>query len=289
MIRHLIAWCHDLTWTSPNSRHKVYPGYPWDLLRTYRPDVDYVAVSESRKNDLAKLFGISGDRIQVVYNGVDPNKLLGLSPEGAALVERLELLHSDLILLMPVRVTQAKNIEYALKLMAVLKARLEHPLLILTGPPDPHEPESMAYYESLRSLRTQLGVDANMRFVYESGPDPEEPYLIGELVVGDLFRVSDLIFMPSHREGFGMPVLEAGLAGLPVVATPIPAAEEIGREAVLSFDLDLPPEELAGQILEMLDHNPISWLKRRVRQEYTWDAILRRKLMPLLADQKRAA
>ena len=38
-IRHCIAWCHDLSWTSPNSRRKVFPAYPWDLLRTYRPDM----------------------------------------------------------------------------------------------------------------------------------------------------------------------------------------------------------------------------------------------------------
>ncbi len=284
-IRHLIAWCHDFTWTSPNSRHKVHPGYPWDLLRTYRPEVDYVAVSESRKEDLAELFGVASDSIRVIYNGVDPNKLLGLSPEGAALIERLDLLASDLVILMPVRVTQAKNIEYALKLMAALKTRLKNPLLILTGPPDPHEPQSMAYYESLRALRKQLDVDANMHFVFESGPDPEQPYLIDELVVGDLFRVSDLLFMPSHREGFGMPVLEAGLAGVPVISTSIPASQEIGRDSLLLINPDLDPDELAGQLLDLLDHNPISRLRQRVRQEYTWDAIFDRQLMPLLSEK----
>ena len=134
-IRHLIAWCHDITWTSPNSRHKVHPGYPWDLLRTYRSDVDYVAVSEQRQRDLAELFGVSSDVIRVIYNGVDPNRLLGLSPEGAALVERLSLLESDLLVLMPVRVTQAKNVEYALKLMVVLKEQLEDPRLICNRAP----------------------------------------------------------------------------------------------------------------------------------------------------------
>ena len=144
----------------------------------------------------------------------------------------------------------------------------------------------MAYYQSLRALRQQLGVDGNMRFIYESGPNPDEPYLINELVVGDLFRVSDLIFMPSHREGFGMPVLEAGLAGIPVVSTSIPATQEIGREAVLAFDANQPPAALADQILDMIESNPISRLKRRVRLEYTWDAILRRKLLPLLSKKK---
>src|SRR5512133_1877391 len=44
-LPHTLVWCHDITWTSPNSRSKVFPGYPWDLLRTYRPELHYVAVS----------------------------------------------------------------------------------------------------------------------------------------------------------------------------------------------------------------------------------------------------
>ncbi|NIV33878.1 MAG: glycosyltransferase, partial [Anaerolineae bacterium] len=120
---HCIAWCHDFTWTSPSSSSKVHPGYPWDLLRTQRPDVTYVVVSQRRQEELAKLFGCPADEVRVIYNGVDPQALLGLSPEGATLVERLGLLEQDLVLLMPVRVTQAKNIEYALRVVASLKAR----------------------------------------------------------------------------------------------------------------------------------------------------------------------
>ncbi|NIV33879.1 MAG: hypothetical protein GWN58_31850, partial [Anaerolineae bacterium] len=75
--------------------------------------------------------------------------------------------------------------------------------------PDPHDAASMAYFRSLQDLREELGVEEEMRFVFESGPDPDRGYIIDASVVGDLFRVSDLMFMPSHREGFAMPVLEA--------------------------------------------------------------------------------
>lgn len=44
-IQHCIAWCHDVTWTSSDFRSKMQPGYPWDLLRTYRPGMTYVVVS----------------------------------------------------------------------------------------------------------------------------------------------------------------------------------------------------------------------------------------------------
>ena len=79
MIRHCIAWCHDFTWTSAHSRSSVHPGYPWDLLRTFREDVTYVTVSRHRQAELAGLFHCAPERIHVVYDGVDPAELYSLS------------------------------------------------------------------------------------------------------------------------------------------------------------------------------------------------------------------
>jgi glycosyltransferase involved in cell wall biosynthesis len=284
VVRHCIGWCHDFTWMSPASEGKVYPRYPWDLLRTYRPDVTYVVVSKRRQATLADLFDCDRDEIKVVYNGVDPKVLLGLTGEGAALIERLGLLEDDLIALMPVRVTEAKNIEYALRVVAALKEVNAGVKLVLTGPPDPHDARTMDYYESLRALRSELGVEAEMRFVFESGPEGTEGYTIDAEVVGNLFRICDLVFMPSHREGFGMPVLEAGLVGVPVVCTDMPAADEIAGPDVMRFGSAEDPSLLADEILALLEDDPVYRLRRRIRQRYTWQAIFQREICPLLVD-----
>jgi len=281
-IQHCIAWCHDFTWTGPRTRSKVQPGYPWDLLRTYRPDMTYAVVSRDRQCTLAALLDCPLEQIHVVYNGVDPKVLLGLSAEGQSLVSRLNLLESDLVLLMPVRVTKAKNIEYALRVVAALKARGYRPRLIVTGPPDPHDEESMAYFRTLQELRKRLDVEEEMRFVFESGPDPGKRFTIDAQVVGDLLRVSDVMFMPSHTEGFGMPVLEAGLVGVPIVCTDIPAAEEIGGEGVILFDADKDPVHVAKLILAWIERSPAHRLRRRTRQNYTWQTIFQRDIKPLL-------
>jgi glycosyltransferase involved in cell wall biosynthesis len=196
-------------------------------------------------------------------------------------------LQDDLVLLMPVRVTQAKNIEYALRVVAALKVRDCCPKLVLTGPPDPHDVRSMAYFRSLQGLRRELDVEAEMRFVFESGPDPEQPLTIDDRVVGDLYRVSDVMFMPSHREGFGMPVLEAGLVGVPVVCSgDVPAAREIGGGDVIRFDTDGEPDRLAERILTWIVNNPTYQLRRRVRQAYTWREIFRSDIRPLLVGEE---
>jgi glycosyltransferase involved in cell wall biosynthesis len=167
-----------------------------------------------------------------------------------------------------------------------LKARGCRLRLVVTGPPDPHDAHSMAYFRSLQDLRRELDVEREVRFVFESGPDPDQPFLIDSQVVGDLFRVSDVMFMPSHYEGFGMPILEAGLAGVMVVCTEVPAAKEIGGEDVTLFDAACQPAEVADRILTQIEHSPEQRLRRRVRQNYSWQSIFRRDIEPLLAGKR---
>ncbi|RPI33521.1 MAG: glycosyltransferase [Chloroflexota bacterium] len=282
VIRRCIAWCHDSSWTSPNSRSKVHEGYPWDLLRTYRPGVNYVAVSQQRQHELAGLMGVSPGQVRVVYNGVDARVQLGLSEKAFDLVQRLNLFESDLVLLMPVRLTRAKNVEFALQVIAGLKERKRRVKVVLTGPPDPHAEDSLNYWGELQELRKALGVEEEMRFVYESGPDASQAYTIDNHVVGELYRVCDAVFIPSLREGFGMPVLEAGLAGIPVVCTEIPAAKEIGDSDVLLFSPASDPDGVAAKLLAWVESSPVYRMRRRVRQNYTWDSIFKHQIEPLL-------
>jgi glycosyltransferase involved in cell wall biosynthesis len=92
------------------------------------------------------------------------------------------------------------------------------------------------------------------------------------------------MFMPSHREGFAMPVLEAGLVGIPVLSTDVPAAREIGGEDVILFDTAQDAAGLAEQILAWAEGSQVHRLRRRVRQDYTWPAIFRCDIEPLLKD-----
>jgi mannosylglucosylglycerate synthase len=183
---------------------------------------------------------------------------------------------------MPVRVTHAKNIELALKVTAAIKAQGVSPRLVLTGPPDPHDAHSMDYFRKLQSQRNQLNLRKEMRFVFESGPKPDEPYTIEPEQVGDLYRLCDMLFMPSHREGFGMPILEAGLAGLKIVSTGIPASRELAQNEVIIIDARGDPQEIAQKIVEWAQGSSIQRLRRSVRQNYTWPALFRGQIEPLL-------
>jgi mannosylglucosylglycerate synthase len=280
-----LAWCHDLTWTSAASRKKVFPGYPWELLRTYQPAFSYITISKLRQVELAGLLGIEPEKIDVIYNGVDPVGLFGLSAEGQALAERMGLMESDLVTVMPVRVTRAKNIEFAMQVTRALKeAGVHSPRFVLTGPPDPHSTENMSYFHELLELRSMIGVEEEFRFIYMEQPSGEGLILPPERV-GELYRMSDLVFLPSLREGFGMPVTEGGLLGIPVATSEhVPAAWELGKEDVLVFGDDITPSRAARQVLRWIESLPMASFKRRVRASLTWNALFKDKIAPHLKD-----
>jgi glycosyltransferase involved in cell wall biosynthesis len=284
-VRQLVVWCHDVSrHVNPASGAPQHAGYPWDLLRTHRRDSAYVAVSGQRQRLLADVLGCPPERIRVVPNGVDAPRLLGLSDLGQHLAAEFGLLAADIVLLMPIRITRAKNIEYGLRVTAALKAAGLRPRLVVTGPPDPHAPDIDAYFAELSALRRALALQAEAVFVYEGTALRPSPLLLEAAVVGELYRLCDLVLMPSHREGFGMPVLEAGLAGRPVFATAMPALEGLEAGEVHLIAADEAPEQVAGRVLAWAGQDAAHRLRRRARQAYTWPAIFKQAIEPLIAD-----
>ncbi len=285
VVRRVVAWCHDLSrYVNPVSGVQLRYGFPWDLLRTFRPEITHVAVSSQRQHSLADILKCPQDAIRVIPNGVDLSLLLGLSELGQHLVEEFGLLQVDVVILMPIRITRAKNIEFALRVTAALKASGIWPKLVVTGPPDPHAPDIQAYYHQLLALRHELDVDDQVVFAYEGTSSLPRPLALSATDVAELYRVCDLVLMPSHREGFGMPVLEGGLVGRPVFATAMPVLEDIGAESVYSIGQDEPPAQVAARIKWWMRDNPAYSLRRRVRQDYGWPTIFARSIQPLLRD-----
>lgn len=281
-IKHCISWCHDLTWSSERSRGKVYAAYPWDILKTYNEKITYIAISQQRRKELIETTGCPPGKVRVVYNGVEPATMFGISPEVKSLTEKMDLLSADIILLMPVRITKAKNIELAIRLAESLKRMGYSPRIILSGPPDPHDPDSLAYYKSLLDLRQNLMVEKEMQFVYEYGEKANEGLIIDRKSVFELYRVSDALFMPSHREGFGMPLVEAGLLGMPIITTQVPSYCELMDGNALVIKPDMDQTDLAKQILNWLGNKPEFKNRVMVRKKLTWNAIFQQEILSLL-------
>lgn len=280
-----IAWCHDISrYVNPTSGEEQRIGFPWDFMRAYHPALTYVTVSSRRQQMLADTLGVSRDLIRVIPNGVAPELFLGLGEMTNRLVTGLNLFGADLVLLMPIRITRAKNIEFALRVAAALKSARLSPRLVVTGPPDPHASDADTYLASLLDLRRELDLEHEVAFLYQGAPGVPGPLNIDPATVAELYRVADIVFMPSHREGFGLPVLEGGLAHRGVFVTDVPAVDEVGAELVHVIAPDEDPEAVAGRMREWMDRGVEQRLQRRVRQEYTWPAIFASKIEPLILE-----
>lgn len=280
----LIAWCHDFAWQDRLYTPDLHVGYPWDLLRNAWPGVNYVVVSQHRLEHLASLLSLPSDEIHVVTPGVDITKFFRVTPLTATLIDRVHLFEADPILLLPARITRRKNIEFAIRVIADLVESMPRALLVITGPPGPHNPSNKVYLQDLLTLVEKLGVSSNVQFLYQQ-TQGGEPLNISDSVMTDLYQLADLLFFPSHREGFGIPVLEAGLSRLPVFAADIPPVHESAGEWAQLFDPNGSSAEVAHQIRSHLKNDSAYQLRRRVIAKYSWQNIVRDHLIPLIQNQ----
>ena len=274
----LIVWHHDLAWVSPLDRPTLHSGAPWDLLRTAWPGAVQVVVSEGRRAELAAVAGIQPETIAVVPNGVDVARMLKLERRTVELIARTDLFDAVPLLLMPARITPRKNVELALRVVAEMRAAGRPAGLIVTGPVDPHRPSGLAYLEQLLALRHALALDDYAWFMSEDphGPPPDA-------VVHDLYHLADVLFMPSLDEGFGLPILEAGINRLPIVCTGLPALRELAGDAALYIGADDDPARISTGVLRLVDADRLGRLARDVRAKYSWEAVFRDWIAPLLA------
>ena len=91
-----------------------------------------------------------------------------------------------------------------------------------------------------------------------------------------LYRSATLLCYPSFDEGFGLPVLEAMACGCPVVASKIPAIEEVGNDVLLYVD---PQNDysIASALKRMVKDKPlresmVTKGKQRA-QEFSWNKV----------------
>ena len=116
-----------------------------------------------------------------------------------------------------------KNLETLVAAYAALdpSARADYPLVLAGG--KGWKDESI-----LAAVADQRSKGANIIM----------PGYVSDAEKSALYANATCFVLPSHYEGFGMPLLEAMRYGLPVAASDIPVFHEVGGDAVEYFDKD---------------------------------------------------
>ncbi len=274
----VIAWCHDFAWTDPLYKPQLHPGLPWDLLRTVWPGVRYVVVSQARQAELSALLGLPAEAVAVVPPGISPREFLGLGQRTVEWMDHWGLWQANPLMLLPARVTRRKNMELGIQITAALRGLGLAPKLVIMGPLGPHNAANAAYLGELKRLAKTRGVAEDVVFL-------QEHTSVSDAARRDLYLLADLLLFPSLREGFGIPILEAGLARLPVFCSDIPPFHESAGPWANYFGLDEPPAVIAARLAASLAKDSSHGLRRRVLDEYNWTSLMAKRIVPLLEEK----
>lgn len=274
----VVSWAHDSPYfESRPPRHLL--SHPWSALRQFHPQMRYVTISYSRKSLFEEHVGDFG--WTVVHNGIDPEGFFYFHPVTVRLAEDLRLFDRDLVVVQLARVTPRKNQELAIRIVHGLKSLGHDVLFILTGAYDPHFPEAAAYHQRMRALIDRLDLGGNVAILAEHTFENGERLVLDRVLIRDLYLVADLLLMTSTDEGFGLPLLEAGMVKLPIACTSIPIFRELGA-GVCFIEPEDPPLFSAGRIMEYLALTGPHQMYRQVMRNYLWKAVCERELLPFL-------
>lgn len=219
---------HDLTaWRYPELVDHHSRTFPQHLTRAMADGAHVHTVSQHVGNELEHDVGIDPERIHVVANGLEPG-LEGDGDRGRARIGARYVLAIGTI-------EPRKDYVSLVRAMAAIWPILPDLHLVIAGPSGWGRSE-------LDDVIDELGVAERVHLVG----------YVSEAVKADLLAGAEVMAYPSLYEGFGLPILEAMQAGVPVVSTRVGAIPEVaGRAAVLVEPSD--PSALAGALLSVIE------------------------------------
>ena len=177
-----------------NLRSRIFPF----LMRVlYRRADTLIAVSTGVAEDLASV-GLDKNKIHVIHNPMDAERLRTMAFEGAASVKELEIPYIISI----GRLVPQKDHETLLRAYAVSQAMRRYRLVIVGDGELRHH---------LDSISKELGVDHRIAWIGALS----NPY--------GLLSKASLLVLSSRWEGYPNVLLEAAALGVPVVSTDCPA------------------------------------------------------------------
>jgi glycosyltransferase involved in cell wall biosynthesis len=220
----LVITMHDLTEIaapSVGTSPVVRSGRLWFARRALERADRILAVSESAKRELERVFGVPGSKIEVIYNAVDERFLSEPLPADAdRILERHAV--SGPYILYAGNVRPQKNLARLIEAFAVVKDELKgdselgNLKLLVIG-------DSLAPHPDLRRAVVRTRLREDVRFLG----------FVPFATLRAFYAKARAFVFPSLYEGFGLPPLEAMANGTPVLASDASAMPEILGDAAL--------------------------------------------------------
>lgn len=171
-----------------------------------------ISVSQNTKFDLEKLYGVVGDKIEVIYEGYENQEPIINNQESKSGLKSF---------LFVGRIEERKNVANIVKAFEILKEKYQvaHKLLLAGRPGYGYE-----------KIKLQIENSKYREDIAELG------YVSDEEKFG-LMKNADAFVFPTLYEGFGIPVLEAQSVGCPVIAGRNSSIPEVVGDSVVLVDV----------------------------------------------------
>jgi glycosyltransferase involved in cell wall biosynthesis len=185
-----------------------------------------IAVSYLTRNIIITRYGVLGDKVEVVYNGVEQNG------DGKSLTfNKIGIQSNEKIVLFLGRITMQKGPEYFLMAARKVLEEMDNVKFVMAGTGD--------------MMAAQMGIGHKVLFTgFLRGKDVEK-----------IYQMADLYVMPSVSEPFGIAPLEALNHDIPVLISKQSGVAEVLTH-VLKVDFwDV--NEMANKIIAVLKYPPL--------------------------------
>lgn len=224
------------------------------------------------KNDLVK-YGITNKPLKILANG----NVNGINPDyfnpekfneeqNESLRSSLNILKDEMLFIFVGRLVRDKGVNELVAGFKKCNADFPQVKLLLLGlTEDDLDP---LYPETIEEIKNNKSIIA-AGFVTD---------------VRAYLAISDVLILPSYREGFPNVVLQAGAMGLPSIVTDINGSNEIITNGENGLIIEVKNEKAIADAMELLIRSPsiIDSMKKNARkeiierftQEIVWDAIL---------------
>jgi glycosyltransferase involved in cell wall biosynthesis/ribosomal protein S18 acetylase RimI-like enzyme len=194
-----------------------------------------VSVSEFHQRWALELGICAPPHIQAIPNGITPALRSGHC-EPAGLRRQLGVGEGELLILSPTRLAADKGLAYLIEAAAVLsRGELKYRLAIAGDGPVRARLESMAHATGVSDRVAFLGFRED---------------------IGDLLAASDLVILPSLREGLSISLLEAMAAGKPIIASNIGSHRELASQADMARLVPPANPAALAEAIQQVAHDP---------------------------------
>lgn len=201
--------------------HELYPDYfsyfdrskKWKRQLIQRAD-KIIAISESTKQDIIKLYDIDSNLIHVVYHG-NPLEKTVKCVDGNNEIDP-SIISKRYILFVGNR-EGYKNFRLFCASISQLLNKEKNLFLYCAG--------GQTFTPSEKKLFEELNIKSK---VYHIRPN--------DCILKQLYKNAEAFVFPSLYEGFGLPILEAFSCGCPTILNNTSSFPEIGGDAAIYFD-----------------------------------------------------